>query len=52
MKYYILYTDETGNIFYERTCGAELRAKERVKELKEYHTDAYYTDKLPEKYFY
>jgi len=53
MNYNIFYKDKNDITVYERTCGTEERAKERVEELKVYYPDAFYMiDKFPEKYFY
>lgn len=53
MHYYVFYLDEQGLTTYERTCGDEDRAKQRVQELRKIHPDAFYTvDELPKEYYY
>lgn len=51
--YYVFYIDEKKNNIYERTCGDEYSAKQRVEELKKRHPDAtYYKNELPKEYYY
>lgn len=52
--YYVFYTNKSNN-FYERTCGTQESAEERVKELKKMHENAtYFEENIPKgyKWFY
>lgn len=50
--FYVFYVSVHGNM-YERTCGCERAAKERVVKLKKLYMDAFYTvNALPKKSFY
>ena len=52
-RYYVFYTTEDNNNVYERTCGTEERAMERVKELKKIYADAtYFKNDIPKDYKY
>ena len=53
--FYVFYTNFQGHNCYERTCGTEEAAKERVVLLKKTYPDAvYFHNDIPKdfKYFY
>jgi hypothetical protein len=48
--FYVFYTNGGDNV-YERTCGDEDRAKERVEELKKLYENAeYFKNEIPKEY--
>lgn len=53
--FYVFYVTIEGHNVYERTCGCEKVAKDRVIELKKIYSDAlYFNGDIPKdfKYFY
>ena len=51
--FYVFRVTEEGHNIYERTCGEETAASDRVAELKKHHLDAFFTkNELPKKYYY
>jgi hypothetical protein len=54
-NYYVFYVTIENHNVYERTCGTEERAIERVGELKKYYPNAlYFKNDIPKdfKYYY
>lgn len=52
MHYYVFYRSGAA-LIYERTCGAEWAAEDRVKELKAMGHESFYSTELPkEPWFY
>lgn len=55
MEHYYIFYKNIGDNMYERTCGTEKAAKERVKNLKNIYGYAeYFINRIPKgyKYFY
>ena len=50
--WYYVYYKSGEDWVYERTCGSEAAAKERVEELKKRYDDANYYDDVKEGAFY
>lgn len=43
MTWYYIYFEHGSRIFYERTCGTEMAANKRVRELKCHYRNAWWT---------